>query len=134
MTITHGLVGSERECCGPGAVADGGSAAAEGGCALADGGMADAVDGACVTEGVLSAPGAGAALVGGEVAAAAAVGVALPEPGVGPGVPDGVKDWAGVQADSAARPVPASRRRLKARRLGESRPASCRPAVPSASS
>jgi hypothetical protein len=93
--------------------------------------MADAVDGACVTEGLLSAPGAGGVLPG-EVAAA--VGVALPVPGGGPGVPDGVKDWAGVQADSAARPVPASRRRLKARRLGDSRPASCRPAVPSASS
>src|SRR4249919_4236842 len=49
LTITHGLVGSERECCGPGAVADGGCAAAEGGCAAADGGTGDAVAGPCVT-------------------------------------------------------------------------------------
>jgi len=82
---------------------------------------------------VLSGTGADDELAGG-VDAAAAVGVELPVPGVGPGVPDGVKDWAGVQADSAARPVPASRRRLKARRLGDSGPASCRPAVPSTSS
>jgi hypothetical protein len=85
---------------------------------------------------VPSGTGADGVLAGGVDAAAAAVGVELPVPvpGVGPGVPDGVKDWAGVQADSAARPVPASRRRLKARRLGDSGPASCRPAVPSASS
>jgi hypothetical protein len=83
---------------------------------------------------VLSGTGADDELAFGVDAAAAAVGVELPVPGVGPGVPDGVKDWAGVQADSAARPVPASRRRLKARRLGDSGPASCRPAVPSASS
>jgi hypothetical protein len=126
LTITHGLVGSERECCGPGAAADGGRAAADG----------DAVDGACVAAGVASGTGADDELAGGVDAAAAAVGVELPVavPGVGPGVPDGVKDWAGVQADSAARPVPASRRRLKARRLGDSGPASCRPAVLSASS
>ncbi|WP_026537597.1 hypothetical protein [Arthrobacter sp. 9MFCol3.1] len=124
MTITHGLVGSERECCGPGAAAEGGRAAA-------DGGTGDAVAGASGADGVEDS---GAGLVGGGFDAAAAVGVALPVPGGGPGVPDGVKDWAGVQADSAARPVPASRRRLKARRLGDSGPASCRPAVPSASS
>ncbi len=93
-------------------------------------------DGACAAVAVLSGTGADDELAGGVDAAAAAVGVELPVPvpGVGPGVPDGVKDWAGVQADSAARPVPASRRRLKARRLGDSGPASCRPAVPSASS
>ncbi len=88
LTITHGLVGSESECCGPGAAADGGGAAA-------DGGTADEVAGGGVSDGELS----------GEFdAAAAAVGVALPEPeprpgvgsGVGPGVPDGVKDWAGA--------------------------------------
>ena len=66
-------------------------------------------------------------------AEAAADCVALPRPGVGPGVgpgvPDGVLGWAGVQAVRAARPVPASRRRLNARRLGESCPASCRPDV-----
>ncbi|WP_308197241.1 hypothetical protein [Arthrobacter humicola] len=129
MTITHGLVGSERECCGPGAAADGGRAAA-------DGGTGDAADGACAAAVVLSGTGADDELGGGVDAAAAAVGVELPVPvpGVGPGVPEGVKDWAGVQADSAARPVPASRRRLKARRLGDSGPASRRPAVPSASS
>src|SRR6478672_4840616 len=33
LTITHGLLGSERECCGPGAAADGGRADAEGGTA-----------------------------------------------------------------------------------------------------
>jgi hypothetical protein len=128
LTITHGLVGSERECCGPGAAADGGRAAA-------DGGTGVAVVVACVAAGVLSGTGADDEPAGGADAAAAAVGVelAVPVPGVGPGVPDGVKDWAGVQADSAARPVPASRRRLKARRLGDSGPASCRPAVPSAS-
>jgi hypothetical protein len=123
LTITHGLVGSERECCGPGAAAEGGRAADDGGTA----------DGVCAAVVVLSGTGADDELAGG-VDAAAAVGVELPVPGVGPGVPDGVKDWAGVQADSAARPVPASRRRLKARRLGDSGPASCRPAVPSTSS
>ncbi|WP_356815687.1 hypothetical protein [Arthrobacter sp. Bi26] len=108
------------ECCGPGAAAEGGGAAA-------DGGTAAAAAGAGVADGELA---------GGLDAAAAAVGVALPMPGVGsgvgPGVPDGVKDWAGVQAESAARPVPASRRRLKARRLGESGLAGCRPNAPSA--
>jgi hypothetical protein len=93
-----------------------------------------AVVGVCAAAVVLSGTGADDELAFGVDAAAAAVGVELPVPGVGPGVPDGVKDWAGVQADSAARPVPASRRRLKARRLGDSGPASCRPAVPSASS
>jgi hypothetical protein len=121
LTTTHGLVGSESECCGPGAAADGGRAAA-------DGGTADDVAGVGVSDPELPAG----------FDAAAAVGVAVPVPGarsgVGPGVPDGVKDWAGVQADSAARPVPASRKRLNARRLGESGPTSCRPAVPSAPS
>jgi hypothetical protein len=127
LTITHGLVGSESECCGPGAAAEGGCAAAEGGCAAAADGTADDVAGVGVADGEPAA----------ELDAVAAVfGVALPEPvaGVGPGVPDGVRDWAGAQADSAARPVPASRRRLKARRLGESGLAGCRPNAPSASS
>jgi hypothetical protein len=122
LTITHGLVGSVSECCGPGA-------AAEGGCAAADGGTADDVAGVGACDGVLAGEPDGAA---------AALGVAPPVPGVGPGVdpgmPDGVGDWSGAQADSAARPVPASRRRLNARRLGESGPADCRPNVRSASS
>ena len=111
---------------------------------MADGGMADAVDGACVTEGVLSAPGAGVGVgcpvvgpLAGEADAAAAadcVALPVPVPGVDPGVPDGVYDWAGAQADSAARLVPASRRRLKARRLSESGLGDCRPNAPSVSS
>ncbi|MGZ4663245.1 MAG: hypothetical protein ACXVYB_18405, partial [Arthrobacter sp.] len=52
-------------------------------------------------------------------------------PGVGAGMPAGAEAGAdagaGVQALRAARPVPASRRRLNARRLGESGPADCRP-------
>jgi len=112
-------VGSVSECCGPGAVADGGRA-------VADGGTGDGV-GVAVADGLLAGETDGAAV---------AIGVALPVPGPGddPGMPDGVVDWSGVQADSAARPVPASRRRLKARRLGESGPADCRPNDRSASS
>ncbi|WP_346780747.1 hypothetical protein [Arthrobacter sp. ES3-54] len=117
------------ECCGPGAAAEGGCAAADGGCAAADGGTADDVAGVGVAD---------ALLAGEPDGAATAVGVAPPVPGTGPGddpgVPDGVGDWSGAQADSAARPVPASRRRLKARRLGESGPADCRPTARSASS
>jgi hypothetical protein len=122
LTITHGLVGSVSECCGPGA-------AAEGGRAVADGGTADDVAGWAVADGVLEGEPDGAAT---------AVGFAPPVPGTGPGddpgVPGGVGDWSGVQADSAARPVPASRRRLKARRLGEPGLAGWRPNVRSASS
>ncbi|MFE4227517.1 hypothetical protein ACFRJ8_06500 [Arthrobacter sp. NPDC056886] len=115
------------ECCGPGAAAEGGRVAADGG--TVDGGTADDVAGVGVADGVLAGESDGAAT---------AVGVALPPPvpgpGEDPGVPDGVADWSGVQADSAASPVPASRRRLKARRLGESGPAGCRPNARSASS
>ena len=128
LTITHGLVGFVSECCGPGAAADGGDAAADGGAAVAEGAAAAAAGDAGVA-------GAAVALAGsGEPdAEAAADCAALPlpgvGPGVGPGVPNGVLGWAGVQAVRAARPVPASRRRLNARRLGESGPASCRPEV-----
>ena len=127
LTITHGLVGSVSECCGPGAVADGGCAAADGGRAVVDGGTADDVAGAGAADGVLEGEPDGAAT---------SPGVAFPVPGPGddPGVPDGAGDWSGAQADSAARPVPASRSRLKARRLGESGPAACRPNARSASS
>jgi hypothetical protein len=121
LTITHGLVGSVSECCGPRAEADGG---AFGGAAF-DGGAAAGVGG-----------GAAAVVLSGMVAAdAATVGAPVPipglSPGVGAGMPAGAEAGAdagaGVQALRAARPVPASRRRLNARRLGESGPADCRP-------
>ena len=124
LTITHGLVGSESECCGPGAAAEGGRAAADGGTA----------DGVCAAERCFPERAPTVCLPAGSTPRRRRSASNCQVPGVGPGVPDGVKDWAGVQADSAARPVPASRRRLKARRLGDSGPASCRPAVPSASS
>jgi hypothetical protein len=71
LTITHGLVGSVSECCGPGTAADGGGAAAD-----------DVAAGDVVGVGV-----ADGLLAGEPDGAAAAVGVG---PGVDPGVPDGV--------------------------------------------
>jgi hypothetical protein len=117
-------VGSESECFGPGAAADGGAAdaaAAVGaaGVAAADDGLAGGGD-----DGVPAAE---------FDAEAAADGVELPAPGIGPGVPEGTAAWSGVQALRAARPVPTRKNRPKARRLGASRPpawpAGCRPDV-----
>ncbi|WP_456508477.1 hypothetical protein [Arthrobacter sp. TE12232] len=130
LTITHGLPGSVSECCGPRAEADGG---AFDGDAFDDGAAAGV--GAVAAAVVLSGTGAADGGFGGGELDVAAVGdpVRTPglSPGVGAGMPAGAEAGAdagvGVQALRAARPVPDSRRRLNARRLGESGPADCRP-------
>jgi hypothetical protein len=132
LTITHGLVGSVSECCGPRAAADGGAfagAAFDDGAATGVGGVPAAV----VLSGTVAADGGFGELDAAAAAAAAGDPVRTPglSPGVGAGMPAGAEAGAdagaGVQALRAARPVPAIRRRLNARRLGESGPADCRP-------